>query len=999
MKTITSDKVTLHHLRNLRRYNYIASFLAVLITSGSVLWLLLHREDANAITLFASVVYPCTLCLSAFWALLTFSRARNGVVSLEARYQFAWLLIGLGILLSLLGGGDSASPGYTGFLPLSFYGLILSHLFYPLAFVGLLLMHSTIRFRVIMLFDALITTLCMIGICWFFVAVPNHLSVVNVNTWSPAITKLIVALVDPCGDMLLILALALLIQHGVERTVRGSLLLIGVALLVLILVDTIHAYMYITGKSLVIARLIDPFWLAGFLLFGLSALYQYSAFVRSVYKEQMQQAAAATPGTVLQEGITWQNERTRVAGWRGLQNLLSYVPLILLLSLLIFTDALDDGRISNTLALLSTLAAALLALRHFFATRENDMMLKERELRYAESEHVRHLVTQLSDIRNLEYLRERITLIVPAEFGFTAAMLVLVEEYNSPLSSQSHLLVNTASISTHATKWRLRGDNVLYRTVLSEKSTIVQWGAHTQDTPAEVRLWQEKQHISSMLFFPIIYQEKVLGCLGVARHALSLRSQTELAILRAYTEEIAAVIEHAYLYQEAREREAFARGMANIATRLNAAVVEPAEIGQLICQEGANALRADYVILYTRNEDEQLLEPFASSVNQDEPAADHGSWPSFPISEGDRDVPYALHPYLLDSGEPRLLDADGGGDSVATSPASEHDDQEETAPSHPLRSKLARHDIRVAIIAPLITGGRSIGMLIFARTTPPGTSRELAFDASDLPHAQDFVEQAGVAFVNARLYKRLHATHEKLKELDQLKDQFMITASHELRTPLTTVQGYIELIAQYDEVLPPEQRRDFLQKAQLGCDELAVLLRNVMDASRLEAEAGIKPALMERVSVRHMIEKVQVMIEPQVTHERRVVEVAVPPDIFVYADPLRLQQVLMNISTNALKYSPPGTPLGFAASIQAGQERSAVISIRDRGKGVTPEDQVHLFERFYRLESDLNSPIRGSGLGLYISRRLVEAMEGKVWIESRGVPGEGSTFHIQLPMA
>ncbi len=81
------------------------------------------------------------------------------------------------------------------------------------------------------------------------------------------------------------------------------------------------------------------------------------------------------------------------------------------------------------------------------------------------------------------------------------------------------------------------------------------------------------------------------------------------------------------------------------------------------------------------------------------------------------------------------------------------------------------------------------------------------------------------------------------------------------------------------------------------------------------------------------------------------------------------------------------------------QGRHIVVSIADKGKGIAPQDQPRLFQRFYRLETDLNSPVRGSGLGLYISRRLIEAMGGKIWIESSGVVGEGSTFHIQLPMA
>jgi signal transduction histidine kinase len=103
----------------------------------------------------------------------------------------------------------------------------------------------------------------------------------------------------------------------------------------------------------------------------------------------------------------------------------------------------------------------------------------------------------------------------------------------------------------------------------------------------------------------------------------------------------------------------------------------------------------------------------------------------------------------------------------------------------------------------------------------------------------------------------------------------------------------------------------------------------------------------------------------------------------------------MNVCTNALKYSQPGTPIGFSART-AGP--CVIISISDKGKGVKPEHQVHIFQRFYRIESDVNSPVRGSGLGLYIAHRLIAAMGGKIWIESLGIPDEGSTFHIQLPM-
>ena len=317
-----------------------------------------------------------------------------------------------------------------------------------------------------------------------------------------------------------------------------------------------------------------------------------------------------------------------------------------------------------------------------------------------------------------------------------------------------------------------------------------------------------------------------------------------------------------------------------------------------------------------------------------------------------------------------------------------------------LRVQLARYYVQTVILAPIVANGEAIGLLIFARSQPPGVIEKRAFTRADLPQTQDFVEQAAVPFINAQLYQDLQTAHQRLQELDQMKDQFMVTASHELRTPLTAVQGYIELLAQFDDQLPWEQRRDFLQKARRGCEELAVMLGNVMDASRLEVEAGIRPAFLKRISVQDTIESALVLIEPQITQEQREVYLHMQPHLSVLADPARLRQVIMNISVNALKYSLPQTPIAFRVqAMKDEKERCVVISISDKGKGIAPQNQAQLFQRFVRLESDINSPVRGSGLGLYISRRLIEAMGGKIWIESKGIPGEGSTFHIQLPAA
>jgi len=141
------------------------------------------------------------------------------------------------------------------------------------------------------------------------------------------------------------------------------------------------------------------------------------------------------------------------------------------------------------------------------------------------------------------------------------------------------------------------------------------------------------------------------------------------------------------------------------------------------------------------------------------------------------------------------------------------------------------------------------------------------------------------------------------------------------------------------------------------------------------------------------------LIEPQLTHDQRNVELSIPPTLAVQAEPVRLRQILLNLSMNALKYSPPGSPITFSALPTSYSSPNVILSVIDKGNGIAPQDQGRLFQRFVRLERDLNSVTRGSGLGLYISRRLVEAMEGKIWVESSGIPGEGSSFNIQLLMS
>src|SRR5438132_915276 len=254
-------------------------------------------------------------------------------------------------------------------------------------------------------------------------------------------------------------------------------------------------------------------------------------------------------------------------------------------------------------------------------------------------------------------------------------------------------------------------------------------------------------------------------------------------------------------------------------------------------------------------------------------------------------------------------------------------------------------------------------------------------------------EQTAAARENARLYSELSATYERLSELDRLKDAFLTTASHELRTPLTIVQGYLELLGEMENA-DPELRQAFLTNARRACDELVLLQANIMDASRIEFD---KAALRRTsISLKEVCISVVDLFEPLILQEQRHVEIHVAASIQVWADEIRLKQILRNLFANALRYSPLQTPI-FITAVEEPEQGFVRIEVIDRGFGVPPDKQEAIFERFVRLERDMHGTVRGSGLGLAITRQLVEAMHGTIALESSGVKGEGSTFSFTLP--
>jgi signal transduction histidine kinase len=314
------------------------------------------------------------------------------------------------------------------------------------------------------------------------------------------------------------------------------------------------------------------------------------------------------------------------------------------------------------------------------------------------------------------------------------------------------------------------------------------------------------------------------------------------------------------------------------------------------------------------------------------------------------------------------------------------------------------------MVVPLVSGDNT--MLGFL--TPDSPLNGLRPNAEVMSLFELFTNQAAVVIEGARLYSELREALKQAQESERIKNQFLMMASHELRTPLTSVQGYIELLSAFSDALDDSTKTRFLNHARRACEELVLLLGNIMDASRIDQDRVMLKLGPMRVAL--AVELVLEILEPIIAREERSVEIRIPDYFEVWADELRLRQILLNLVGNALKYTPAGTGLEISAESINLQELYrripldswqipipdsgcfVVVAVRDWGHGIALEDQSQLFSKFVRLNEAMNSTQRGAGLGLYLCRQLTEAMGGYIWLRSSGIPGEGSTFFVALPL-
>ncbi|MCI0394865.1 MAG: GAF domain-containing protein [Chloroflexi bacterium] len=495
----------------------------------------------------------------------------------------------------------------------------------------------------------------------------------------------------------------------------------------------------------------------------------------------------------------------------------------------------------------------------------------------------------------------------------------------------------------------LADDEPLYRLLAGGQPLLADSSSALDQAETEWLASQNGRRPQSLLWVPIMQETIPTGLLSVYSYEPHAYSDNDVQLLRSIATQTGLAISNAQLFAETQERVAEWRLLFSI-SQAAASSIDANERIENVVEALYNNLSGADVALMIANEAAQQLETIAARGLHRHP-------PVIPFS-------YGLAGQVARLGQPLLVN------DLRELPELSQDSR-----------------VLSQLVVPLNLGGRTIGVINVQ-------SRQAdTFTDKDLRLLQTLSVSLAATIQTGRLFQEIQDANERLRELDRLKTQFLANMSHELRTPLNSIIGFSRVILKgIDGPTTPEQEEDLTSIHNSG-QHLLRLINDILDLAKIEA--GKMALAFEIVDLQEMAESVMSTARGLVKDK----DIKLIWDIdsrlpLIEADPIRLRQLLLNFLSNAAKFTEKGF---IALHIHQESERCIHISVKDTGIGIAPEDHEKLFAAFEQADSTPTRSYGGTGLGLPISKRLVELHQGEIWFESE--VGKGTTFHVRLPIS
>jgi signal transduction histidine kinase len=472
----------------------------------------------------------------------------------------------------------------------------------------------------------------------------------------------------------------------------------------------------------------------------------------------------------------------------------------------------------------------------------------------------------------------------------------------------------------------------------------------------------------SVLAVPLIRDGNPIGGIAVGRPEPGLFPDEQVALLQTFADQAVIAIENVRLFKELEAR----------TDQLSRSVGELKALGE-VGQAVSSTLDLETVLRTIVSRATQLAGMDAGSIYEYDQVREE-----FYLHTSDRlpdELVEALRATPIRKGEGAL-----GRMAVTGEPVQIRDIADDRAYQSRVRALLIKVGCRSLLVIPLLRENSLLGGLAVYRKS----AGEFAPQVIDL--LKTFATQSALAIQNARLFREIEDKSRQLEVASQHKSEFLANMSHELRTPLNAIIGFSEVLAErmFGEI--NDKQAEYLSDILDSGRHLLSLINDILDLSKIEA--GRMELNLSDFNLPTAIDNTMMLLRER-AHRREITLKQTIDErlVAIHADERKVKQVLLNLLSNALKFTPEGGRIDVRASMRDG---SAEISVTDTGVGIAPEDQATVFEEF-RQVGTASKRVEGTGLGLAISRKFIELHGGKIWVESQ--VGKGSTFAFTVPLA
>ncbi|HJS28831.1 MAG TPA: GAF domain-containing protein, partial [Anaerolineales bacterium] len=486
--------------------------------------------------------------------------------------------------------------------------------------------------------------------------------------------------------------------------------------------------------------------------------------------------------------------------------------------------------------------------------------------------------------------------------------------------------------------------------VRNQKAVLI---LDTQDDDRWLTIQGSFNSPRSALSVPIMSSTRVVGVLTLTHSSPGHFDHTHLDLLQAAADQMALSLINAQLYDEQRRLADFQLTLYRVLRKVGSHL-DPGSVAQVAVEEISRLTDwpAVAIALADVAEENLVIEAEAGIYVV-------GTHWSLPVGSGVIGRAYR-------SGEAQYVPVVGqDADYIGT-----------------------HHEIQSELAIPLRRGEVVLGVLNIESDKPND------FSKNDVQLAESLADAVSLAFENARLFQDLKATTDRLRELDRLKSSFLANMSHELRTPLNAILGYSELLQEDAREFGIDDFAGDLDKIQLAGKHLLAVINDILNFSKIEA--GRMDLFLETFDLRGLVDDVVTAIEPVFEKNRNRLVVKAGKGLgSITADPTKVRQILINLLSNATKFSEDGEIRLNVRRARKDTHDWAVFQVRDNGIGMTEKQLEYLFQPFIQGDISTTRKYGGTGLGLAITRGFCQLMAG--WIEVKSLPGAGSTFTVWIP--